>query len=254
MVDRHSLLLTSNRLSVFIFSVMVISFPVAAAIGPLGETPGIVRTVPGENQNEVDPTASIIVEFSKQIDPRTVTTETFQVEGAEGIVRYDAEMKSAIWSPIRPLEASKQYQVAITSDIADLEGRHLPFSYRWMFATRSTEEAPLNIQQTTPTENAAHVSVKTPISVTFNKPIETTSLEPDSIVVIDDERVEGRIEYEPVTQTLTFSPESPLAYGERYTVTLREGIEDRDGNRLLTAKRWSFTTEGPPMPISPIHP
>ncbi|NKE69228.1 Ig-like domain-containing protein [Candidatus Manganitrophus noduliformans] len=253
MVNRP-FLFVSTFLHALLFSAMALPFPAAAAIGPLGESPGIVRTVPGENQSEVAPTTPIIVEFTKQIDPRTLTEETFQVEGAEGVIYYDPETKSAIWTPIAPLAPSKQYQVDVTNEIADLEGRHLPFSYHWTFSTRSTEGAPLDIRQTTPPENASHVSVETPISVTFNKPIEPASLRPDSIVVFDEEKVKGVIAYEPVTQTVTFLPLLPLGYRERYTVILKEGIEDRDGNPLLTAESWSFTTEGPPTPLSQIHP
>lgn len=253
MVDRPSLFIAKFLYAV-LFSATVLPFPAPAAIAPLGEAPGIVRTVPGENESEVAPTAPIIVQFTKQIDPRTLTAETFQVEGAEGVVHYDPETKSAAWSPITPLEPWKQYHVAVTGDITDLEGRRLPFSYRWTFTTRSAEETLLSIQQTTPPENAAHVPVETLISVTFNKPIEPASLRPDSIIVVDQEKVEGVIAYEPVTRTVTFSPESPLAYEERYTVILKEGIEDRAGNRLLTAESWSFTTERPPMPLSQMHP
>lgn len=253
MIDRPCRFI-SKFLYALIFPAMIVSFPAAAAIGPSGEAPGIVRTVPGENESEVAPTTPIIVEFTKQIDPRTVTAMTFHVEGAEGVVHYDPGTKSATWSPTRPLEPWKQYQAAVTGDVADLEGHHLPFSYRWTFTTRSAEETLLNIQQTTPTDNATHVPVATLISVTFNKPIEPTSLKPDSIVVVDEEKLEGIIAYEPVTQTVTFLPKSPLAYEERYTVILKEGIEDRAGNRLLTAESWSFTTEGPPMPLSQIHP
>ncbi|MCG3114623.1 MAG: Ig-like domain-containing protein [Candidatus Manganitrophus sp. SA1] len=253
MVNRP-FLFVSKFLHALLFSAMALPFPAAAAIGPIGEAPGIVRTVPGENESEVAPTTPIIVEFTKQVDPRTVTAETFHVEGAEGVVHYNPETKSATWTPIAPLAPSKQYQVAVTGDITDLEGRHLPFSYRWTFSTRSTEEAPLDVQQTTPPENAIHVPVETPISVTFNKPIEPASLRPDSIVVFDEENVKGVIAYEPVTQTVTFLPLLPLGYRERYTVILKEGIEDRDGNPLLTAESWSFTTEGPPTPLSQIHP
>ncbi|MDC4204873.1 MAG: Ig-like domain-containing protein [Candidatus Manganitrophus sp.] len=253
MIDRPCRII-SKFLYALIFPAMIASFPAAAAIGPIGEAPGIVRTVPGENESEVAPTTPIIVEFTKQIDPRTVTAKTFRVEGAEGVVHYDPGTKSATWSPTRPLEPWKQYQAAVTGDIADLEGHPLPFSYRWTFTTRSAEETLLNIQQTTPTDNATHVPVATLISVTFNKPIEPTSLKPDSLVVVDEEKLEGIIAYEPVTQTVTFLPKSPLAYEERYTVILKEGIEDRAGNRLLTAESWSFTTEGPTMPLSQIHP
>lgn len=53
---RPALCFTSNLLCSLIFLVGA-SFPAAAAIGLLGEAPGIIRTVPGENQREVSPTA-----------------------------------------------------------------------------------------------------------------------------------------------------------------------------------------------------
>jgi hypothetical protein len=67
---------------------MVLSCLAAAAIGPIGEAPRIVRTVPEENQSEVAPMTPIIVEFTKQIDPRTITAEIFRVDGA--VYRYFA--------------------------------------------------------------------------------------------------------------------------------------------------------------------
>lgn len=254
MPDQRSLFLISNVLFALILSVRLASSPVGAAIGPLGEAPGIVRTNPGENQSEVDPAAFIIVEFSKQIDPRSLTPETFQVEGEEGIVHYDAETKSATWRSILPLAPGRQYQVAVTSEITDLEGRHLPFSYRWTFTTRSGEETLLTIQQITPPDKAVHVPVNTPISVTFNKPIDPASLQPDSIAVIDEGKVAGHLDYDPASRTVTFSPASSLAYEQGYTVILKEGIQDSAGNRLSMAKSWSFTTEAPPLPVSTLDP
>lgn len=244
----------SNLLFALILSALAIPFSAGAAIGPVGESPGIVRTIPGENESEVSPTASIVVEFSKQIDPRSVTPESFHVAGAEGVVYYDPESRSASWTPLEPLERAKQYEASVSGDIADLEGRRLPFSYRWTFSTRSAEETLLGIQQTTPTHNASHVPVNTPISVTFNKAIDPASLQPDSISVINEGKVAGSIDYDPVSRTITFLPVFPLAYGQGYTAILKEGIQDRAGNRLSMAKSWSFTTEEPPLPVSTLDP
>lgn len=253
MVERSLSSPLSPLLCFLVFSIGT-PFPAAAAIGPLGESPGIVRTVPGENESEVAPTASLVVEFSKQIDPRTVTPETFRVEGAEGAVRYNPETKSAVWTPLEPLERSKQYQATVAGDIADLEGHRLSFTYHWTFTTRSTEETLLNILQTTPTDHASHVPVNSLISVTFNRPIDPASLQADSISVINEGKVAGSLDYDPASRTVTFSPASPLAYEQGYTVILKEGIGDGAGNRISAAKSWSFTTEGPPLPVSTIDP
>lgn len=252
MVKRPYIL--SNLLCALISSALAIPFSAGAAIGPAGESPGIVRTTPGENESEVSPNASIVVEFSKQIDPRSVTAESLRVGGAEGVVYYDPDSRSATWTPLEPLERAKQYEASVSGDVADLEGRRLPFPYRWTFSTRSAEETLLTIRQTTPTHNASHVPVNTPISVTFNKAIDPASLQPDSIAVIDEGKVKGSVDYDPVSKTITFLPATPLTYGQGYTVILKEGIKDPAGNRLSMAKSWSFTTEEPPLPVSTLDP
>ena len=240
----------------FLLQLLVTTDAGDAAVDREDEAPGIVLTVPVENASEVPTTQSIVVHFSKKIDPRTLTPATFFVEGAEGVLRYNPILKSATWIANAPLKSLKTYTVTLSEKIKDLHGHSLPFSYSWTFATRKTDEQddPLTIRQTTQPANATHVPVEAAISVTFNKEINPETVRPGLILLTRRDPVEGRLRYNGSARTLIFSPASPLDYGSTYTVTVKEEIEDRDGNPLLLGMTWTFTTETPPPPLATLFP
>lgn len=234
---------------------LILSSTAAAAIDP--ETgPAIVLTVPVENAGEVSTLDPIVVQFSTDIDPRTLHSGTFSVEGADGTVRYDPELKSAAWTPNSPLEPWKTYTVTLSDEIKDLDGRPLSFAYRWTFTTRSDAEpeGPLAVQRTVPEANEAHVAVETAVSVTFNKEVDPITVRPDAVTLTGGEPIEGRLYYDPDSRTIFFSPSAPLEFGRTYTAIVKEGIEDRSGNPLLFGAAWSFTTETPPEPRARLFP
>jgi hypothetical protein len=216
----------------------------------------IVQTIPVENASEVSTTQSIVVRFSKEIDPRTLTPATFSVAGAAGAVRYDPALKSATWVPASPLEQLKTYTATLSDEIADLDGLRLPFPYSWTFTTRTGEETagPLEVQQTVPASNAAQVPVTTTISITFNREIDPETLRPDRILLMRGDKVPGTVRYDRSQRTVILTPASPLDPQESYTVVVKEGIADSAGNRLLLGTTWTFTTETLPPPPAGLAP
>ncbi|HZR45441.1 MAG TPA: Ig-like domain-containing protein [Candidatus Manganitrophaceae bacterium] len=228
---------------------------VDAATGE-GEPLAIIQTVPVENASEVPTTQPVMVHFSKEIDPKTLTPATFSVEGTTGVIQYDPALKSATWTPAAPLEPSKTYRATLSDEIADLDGLRLPFPYSWTFTTQGAAEqaGPLAIQQTTPAPNADHVPVNASVSVTFNKEIDPESLRPDQLLLMRDGQVAGTLRYDRAARSVIFTPASPLEYQETYTATVREGIKDPAGNRLPLGKSWTFTTETPPPPLAGLAP
>jgi hypothetical protein len=240
---------------------MVIAFLTMTSSGhpaiPLDDgPPGIILTVPVGNASEVSTTQSIVVQFSKKIDPRTLTPATFFVKGAEGSLHYHPILKSVTWVPAAPLEALKTYTATVSEGIKDLNGRPLPFAYSWTFTTRKRDEPEglLTVQQKIPVDNAAHVSVETVISVTFNREINPETLRPGRIVLMREEPIDGQLLYNRLTHTVLFLPAIPLDYGSSYTVRVEEGIEDQAGDRLMLGVTWTFTTETPPHPVAGLFP
>ena len=227
---------------------------VDAAMGE-GEPLTIIQTVPVENASEVPTTQSIMVHFSKEIDPKTLTPATFSVGGTAGVIQYDPALKSATWIPAAPLAPAKTYTATLSDDIADLDGLRLPFPYSWTFTTQVAQEpeGPLSIQQTAPAPNADHVPVSASVSVTFNKEIDPESIRPDQLLLTRGETIAGTVRYDRAERTVIFTPAAPLTYQETYTVTVREGIRDPAGNRLALGTTWTFTTETAP-PLASLTP
>lgn len=86
--------------------------------------------------------------------------------------------------------------------------------------------------------NGNNVSLDTPISVTFSRPVDQRSAEGAFML---SPAVEGRFEWQ--GETLVFYPIEPLRPKTRYRVTIGAGIRDTHGrvNRIM-AVSWPFRT------------
>ncbi|MGD2079100.1 MAG: Ig-like domain-containing protein, partial [Chloroflexota bacterium] len=81
-----------------------------------------------------------------------------------------------------------------------------------------------------------------PIVVTFNRPIRSDSVAGRLVIepaVDGASRVEGR--------QLIFEPARPLAYNQRYTVTLEAGVIGQNRLPMLLDERWSFELAPPQL-------
>jgi len=84
---------------------------------------------------------TITATFSEQIDPATLTTDTFTVAGVTGLVEYNAQTRTAAFIPTTPLSASTVYTATVGPGITDLVGNVMATAYSWNFTT----ESPANI-------------------------------------------------------------------------------------------------------------
>lgn len=78
--------------------------------------------------------STIQLQFSKRIDPLTVTNATFTVaptstqQPIAGAIVISADGLTATFTPTSSLAASTQYEITATSGITDLEGQALTTS------------------------------------------------------------------------------------------------------------------------------
>ena len=118
-----------------------------------------------------------------------------------------------------------------------------------------------------PVNSAVNVSSTMEINITFNEPINPSTLTASSFIVKDSgsNSVSGVISYDAVTKTAIFKPVADLKRSEGYTVTLTTGVQDYwtnalDGNLNNISDGspeddfyWSFTTSSnnPPTLTDP---
>lgn len=105
-------------------------------------TPPTVSSVsPPNGTVDVDGNTDVTATFSTNMDPATITPDTFRLESlvqanpiqVAGTVRYDPQIRMATFTPnAKPLQ-SGLYQGTVTMDVKDQMGRALAQPYTWQF-------------------------------------------------------------------------------------------------------------------------
>lgn len=73
--------------------------------------------------------------FSEGLDPATINTDTFFIQGVQGTVTYDAVSFKATFTPSAPLQPNTQYSGKSTTGIADLADVHIAGEVPFYFTT-----------------------------------------------------------------------------------------------------------------------
>jgi hypothetical protein len=103
------------------------------------------------------------------------------------------------------------------------------------------KESP-HVIDTYPADGATGLGYTITIRVSFDKPIEASSLDGNFILKDRDLSVAGTVSYESSTKTAIFTPLNKLNYDTTYKATITTGAKDIEGVALAAAKSWNFTT------------
>jgi hypothetical protein len=116
------------------------------------------------------------------------------------------------------------------------------------------EKVPPKVLNTDPDDGATEVSVTSLISATFSEPMSGPTINKNTFTVRKEgvpTSIEGDISFSPDDKTAIFDPKPDLDPATKYTAEINEGAKDLAGNALVSAKRWSFTTEKVTTPPPP---
>ncbi len=102
-------------------------------IPPDGTAPTVSSVTPVDGTHGVAIATTITATFDEDIDPTTLTTSTFIVEGVAGSIAYDDINFIATFTPDDPLDYSTVYNVTLTTGIKDIVGNALAADYEWSF-------------------------------------------------------------------------------------------------------------------------
>jgi hypothetical protein len=104
------------------------------------------------------------------------------------------------------------------------------------------EAAPVLVE-TEPADRAVNAAADQAIRLRFDEPL-GRRVEGDlsRLILVNPDTPEFDIRVE--DETITLSPSSPMADGVTYMVTILPGLEDRDGNRTISARTILFSTGG----------
>src|SRR5687767_13948955 len=222
--------------------------------------PAVIATSPVNGATGVSRAGTSTVTFSEPMDPATINTTTFNIRvtstGAilPGTVTYTPATRVAEYIPSSALPNATNLTVTVTTGAKDLAGNALaaPFTVAW---TTRDEEGPL-VTATFPANGATGVPANSLLRVTFNEPVDATTVNGTSItlrVTSSGALVPATVTYNPDTRTATLTPSALLSENVAYTMTIN-GVRDPAGNVMPAPVQVSFTVQASPPVVTSITP
>ncbi|UCF93496.1 MAG: DUF4214 domain-containing protein [Desulfobacterales bacterium] len=105
--------------------------------------PNVSSVSPLDGATAIAVNKSITATFSEAMDAAAINAASFTLDnGLTGSVAYDADTKTATFTPASALAHSTTYTATITSSVTDQAGNGLEADFIWSFTTEAAAEAP----------------------------------------------------------------------------------------------------------------
>jgi Bacterial Ig-like domain len=217
--------------------------------------PTVVATTPADKAVNVPANNAIIATFSEPVTGVGINTFTLSTAATAaaagtavtGTVNFDAASNTATFTPSANLPVNAVNTATIVggaAGITDVVGNPLAQNVTFSFTTTSADTTPPQVISNLPAIDAVHVGISKAITVTFNEPVLPFTVNATTFTLSG--AVTGAVTYDPQKRTATFTPDRPLAYHQKYTVTVAAGVKSLGKIPMAADFTWSFTTNGAP--------
>ncbi|MGA2512571.1 MAG: Ig-like domain-containing protein [Candidatus Limnocylindrales bacterium] len=215
--------------------------------------PTVVSVSPAPGAESVGVGSSIQVTFDRLMDTQKVLAGLSLKPDTTYQASWNGDVLTL--SPTKPLQYGTTYTVSIGDPAVDTDGTKLP-PYAASFRT---VDVGLKVTSLVPAPNVAGVSIYSQIAVTFDAPIDPSSIagaftitppvagSTSSVSLPDDSSPSVSPSASPASpgaNVLVFTPDNPLAAHTTYSVTMSSAVTRTDG-QVASAQTWSFTTGEP---------
>jgi hypothetical protein len=218
--------------------------------------PGVTRVVPAAGDVSVPVDSPIQITFDRNMDLEKVLAGLTIEPDVPFTATWNGPVLTIV--PNNPLSFSTVYKIRISDKAVDTDGTHLsPAPFLTSFRT---VDMGLRVEALIPAPNVAGASVRTPIAVVYDGPIDPDSIA-DAITLTPP--VSGKLEVTSLpndhgpsasdaasasagesSRVLLFTPDGPLAAHTTYQVTVGSGVRRTDG-QAAAGQSWTFTTGEP---------
>jgi hypothetical protein len=214
--------------------------------------PEVVETEPAPDADEVPLDASVRLTFSTLMDTPSVEAALRLTPDIDHELRWSGELLEIV--PAEPLRPDTRYRVRIAADAADVAGVALDEPFEVSFRTIAVGLEPSLV---IPADGTDGISVRTPMAVLFEEPIDPDSISDETLAISPE--VDGSLELIAAAEgdgdpdelrLLRFVPSAPLPPNTTFEVELAAGVADVAGGQLGEPLAWSFTTGAPLATLS----
>ncbi len=215
-------------------------------VDPAG-APSVTSTTPSSGATSVSPKSTVTATFDRDIDPATLTGQTFTLTDANGnsvgaTVTYNATTDTATLVPASALNAFTTYTATLTTGVEAWNRTGLSAAVTWSFTTGAG--TPPSVTAQTPANGATAVATTSAVTASFDRPLNpgTVNGQTFTLTAAGGSAVAATVTYNSGSSIATLTPSAPLIPSAQYTATLSTGIQAVDGTALSSPVTWSFTT------------
>lgn len=213
-----------------------------------------VTISPANGATNVPFNTSIVLTFSEPINPNTVNGATVVVvsqgEVRPGTITFGQQNTFAVFTPASPFFPTASATVTVLGQVTDMAGNALQgaagvgTSVTSTFTTSSVaDRLPPVVLQVVPFNNAAGISTRTSISVTFSESVNPTTISPTTFQVSSGGTpVAGTLSFGNLNQTVLFIPNNPLPPVSTVNIAI-SNVSDVVGNVMVLPFTSSFQTQ-----------
>jgi len=223
--------------------------------------PIVASVAPPANAPSVPVDTAIQITFDRNMDTQKALYGLTIEPDAPFTATWNGPTLSIV--PNNPLAFSTTYTIKLGDPAVDTDGTRLsPF-----VSTFTTVGMGLRVSSLIPAPNVAGVSVRSPIAVVLDGPIDASSIDSaihltppvsgkTEVITRPDDRQPSVSASPSPTQpaaspadsgnnVLIFTPDGPLASHTTYTVSMSSSVRRTDGS-AASGESWTFTTGEPP--------
>jgi uncharacterized protein YfaS (alpha-2-macroglobulin family) len=212
--------------------------PLREAVQFQMETVGFLevsQTIPAANDSEIDADSDVTVAFNRPVVPLVSSLQVSDLPNPleiEPTVEGQGEWLSTSiyrFTPNEPLAGATQYSVRIAAGLSDVTGGELDEDFTWRFSTVGPAIVSLSLN-----DGAAGVGPSTPISVTFNMPMDKVSTE---AAISLNPPVPLNYEWAGDFKSVAIVPQDDLALDSDYELTVDASAQSGNGMAPLDEGR-----------------
>lgn len=223
--------------------------------------PTVLSTQPTDGGSVTTLTSPIVVRFSEPIDQASFIAAFSVSPDPGGSVSFQAGGLQAAFTPISPWVPGTEYAVVVSDAVKDLCGNRLPEAVRFRFRAGVETTPPTLAAVRSTTNGVPQGGPLTPedpsdVALQVNPGFETTwGLELQFSESVSRENIESFIDLQPAwsfaidpagapRDRFILNPRERLVWGALYSLRIKKGILDMNGNTSTTDVVYNFRTDG----------
>ena len=222
--------------------------------------PTVTGVSPTSGATGVQLNTTVRVTFSEPMLASTINSTnitlrpTASATPVAATVTYEAGTNTAVLTPSAPLTATTNYTVTVTTGVRDASNNALAAQFTSTFTTLTPDAVAPQVSTVQPANLAVAVPTNTTVRVTFNEPMDVTTITNVNILLrntLTTALVPATVTYDVTTRVATLTPTGPLSNLTNYTVQVTTGVKDVSGNALAAQFNSTFTTTPAPDNTAP---